>query len=274
MSMSASTTRSSKSAERIVLDLETKKSFDEVEGRNCQLLGVSVVGIFSYRDNQFKTFLEKDIKLLLPYLKRSELVIGFNTKRFDYLVLQPYLDFDLTTLNSLDILEQVERTLGFRLALNSLAQVTLKARKIGTGLDALKYFRQGEIDKLKEYCQHDVLITRQLYEYGRRHGHLLYLRGLRLETIPASWAECKTVAQLLQQAFNQRRSVEIEYSSSPNNAGGRVTRQIDIYNFDLGKITAYCRLRQALRTFNIRRVLSAKLTQDQYSIPDSYNKKS
>jgi len=265
--------RSSRSAERIVLDLETKKSFDEVEGRNCQSLGVSVVGIFSYRDNQFKTFLEKDIKLLLPYLKRSELVIGFNIKRFDYLVLQPYLDFDLTALNSLDIFEEVQRSLGFRLGLNNLAQATLEIGKIGTGLDALKYFRQGETDKLKQYCQHDVFITRQLYEYGRRDGHLLYLRGLRLETIPVSWAGCKTVAQVLQEAFDKHRSVEIEYSSAQNNAGGRLTRQIDIYDFDLGRIIAYCHLRGAPRTFNIRRILSARLTKNKYKIPPTFSLK-
>lgn len=174
--------------EKIVLDLETQKGFTEVEGRRLELLRVSVVSIYSYRDDEFKTFLEKDIKQLLPYLQRAELVIGFNIKRFDYPVLAPYLELDLKHLNTLDIFEGVENRLGFRLGLNSIAQATLGIGKIGSGLDALKYFRQGDTEKLIQYCQNDVLVTRELYEYGRRRGHLLYRRGQSLETIPVSWA--------------------------------------------------------------------------------------
>lgn len=257
--------------EKLVLDLETKKSFEEVEGRNPKLLGVSVVGIYSYKDDQFKVFPEEDIGLLLPYLKRAELIIGFNIKRFDYSALQPYLDFDLKRLNSLDILEEIYNSLGFRIGLNSIAQATLTIAKLGSGLDALKYFRQGQMEKLAQYCQHDVFITRELYEYGRRHGHLLFRRALSLETIPVNWAECKTINATLQEAYDKRRTLEIEYSSPNNRAGERHTREIDIYNFDFGRIIAYCHLRGALRTFNIRRVLSAKLTQGTYKIPASFN---
>lgn len=258
-------------AEKIVLDLETKKSFDQVRERKPKLLGVSVVGIYSYRDDQFKVFLEKDIKKLLPYLEQAELIIGFNIKRFDYSVLQPYLDLDLQRLNSLDILEEIHNSLGFRIGLNSIAQATLQIRKKGCGLDALKYFRQGEMDKLTQYCQHDVFITREVYEYGKRFGHLLFRRSLGLETIPISWAECKTIDAITQEAFDKRKTLEIEYSSPNNKAGKRHTRQIDIYNFDFGRIIAYCHLRCDLRTFNIRRVLSAKLAEGTYEIPGDFN---
>ncbi|NQS99910.1 MAG: ribonuclease H-like domain-containing protein, partial [Candidatus Omnitrophica bacterium] len=156
--------------EILVLDLETKKSFDEVEGRKFELLGVSIVGVYSYRLDQYKTFLESEIKQLQSLLEQAKLVIGFNIKRFDFPVLQPYLDLDLSKLNSLDIFEHVQKSLGFRLGLNSLAQATLDIGKSGSGLDALKYFRQGEMDKLAQYCQQDVFVTRQLYEYGNRHG--------------------------------------------------------------------------------------------------------
>ena len=257
--------------EKIVLDLETKKSFNEVEGRNLELLGVSVVGIYSYKDNQFKVVTEKEIKQLLPYLQRAELVIGFNIKGFDYPVLQPYFDFDLKRLNSLDIFEEIRNSLGFRLGLNSIAKATLNIGKIGSGLDALKYFRQGEIDKLIKYCRHDVFVTRELYEYGRKHGHLLYYRGLRLETIPARWAECQTVDEVLRKAFDKHKILEIEYSSPANNAGQRHCRKIDIYNFDLGRVIAYCHLRGTMRTFNIRRILSAKLTENKYEIPADFS---
>ncbi|MBL7085015.1 MAG: ribonuclease H-like domain-containing protein [Candidatus Omnitrophica bacterium] len=272
--------------ERIVLDLETKKSFAEVGRQNLQLLGVSLAGIYSYREDKFRTFEEKDLKQLLPYLQQAELVIGFNIKKFDFPVLQPYLDLDLKQLKVLDILEEIHNSLGFRLSLDSIAKATLEIGKKGTGLDALKYFRQGQINKLKEYCQHDVFVTREIYEYGRRHGHLLYFRGTAFEAIPASWAEYQTIKQLLREAFDKRKTLEIEYSSPSNNAGQRHCRQIDIYDFDLGKIIAYCHLRGAMRTFNLRRVLSigidppipfkggvlsAKLTENKYEIPADFN---
>lgn len=257
--------------EKLVLDLETKKGFSEVKGRDLKQLGVSVVGIYSFQDNEFKVFSEKDINLILPYLERAKLVIGFNTKGFDYPVLQPYLNFDLQSLNSLDIFEEARNSLGFRLSLNSIAEATLNVGKIGTGLDALKFFRQGEMEKLSQYCQHDVLLTRELYEFGKRNGHLIYRKGMGLETFPVSWAEGKTISQILHQAFDQRKILEIEYSSPRNNAGKRHLRKIDIYHFDFDRIVAYCHLREDLRTFKIRRILSAKLLEAAYEIPIDFN---
>ena len=39
--------------ERLVLDLETQREFSEVEGRKPELLGVSVVRVYSYEQNRF-----------------------------------------------------------------------------------------------------------------------------------------------------------------------------------------------------------------------------
>ena len=66
-------------AEKIVLDLETQRSFDQVEGRNPKLLGVSVVGIYSYKHNQFKVFPEKEQKKVLDfiYLMESRLFVTY-----------------------------------------------------------------------------------------------------------------------------------------------------------------------------------------------------
>jgi len=257
--------------EKIVLDLETKKGFDEVGRQNLQLLGVSVVGIYSYKHDEFKVFLENELDKLISYLKEAKLVVGFNIKGFDYPVLQPYLNFDLSKLPTLDILEEIRNTLGFRLSLDSVAKASLDIGKSGSGLDALKYFREGNIKKLSEYCQRDVFVTREVYEYGRKNSHLLYRKGAGLETISASWGEGKSINKLLQEAFGERQGLEIEYSSPNNNNGQKHLRRIDIYAFDMGRIIAYCHLRSGLRTFNVRRILSAKLTENKYEIPASFN---
>ena len=50
---------SQEQVKRLVLDLETKRSFDEVGGaHNKAQLGVSVVGVYSYEDDRFVAYRE------------------------------------------------------------------------------------------------------------------------------------------------------------------------------------------------------------------------
>jgi DEAD/DEAH box helicase domain-containing protein len=174
--------------DRIVLDLETQKSFDEVGGRaNLRLLRVSVAGIYSYDQDQYQTYTEWETPNLGTILHRAEQIIGFNIKRFDFPVLEPYLKRPLNQLPALDILEQVERRLGHRLSLDHLLQATLGKGKTGSGLDAIEKFRNGEIEELKAYCLADVRLTRELYEFGKSNGFLRYRRNDEYRDIPVSW---------------------------------------------------------------------------------------
>jgi len=176
----------------IVLDLETQKSFDEVGGRDhLHKLLVSVVGIYSYEKDQLITYAEKELFHLFPILEEARLIIGFNIKRFDYKVLESYHHRPFTQLPTLDILEEVVKVLGHRLRLETLAQATLGRGKTGTGLDAIRYFQQGEVEKLKAYCLEDVKVTRDLYEYGKLHKKLLYYdrMGEKVLTFPVQWED-------------------------------------------------------------------------------------
>ena len=103
-----------------------------------------------------------------------ELVVGFNILRFDYHVLQPYLPEDWRPPPTLDILQEVYHTLGYRRSLAHLAEVTLGAAKSADGLQALRWWRQGRLEELAAYCRQDVILTRGLYHYGSMTGHLLY----------------------------------------------------------------------------------------------------
>ena len=146
--------------ERLVLDLETQRDFAEVEGRKLELLGISVCGVYSYEENRYDAYLEADLKTkLAPRLESAELLIGFNIRRFDLPVLQPYLLFSVTTLPVLDIMEEIVKNLGHRLSLESLAQATLGRGKSGHGLDALRWFKEGKFDLITQYC----------LEIGRAH---------------------------------------------------------------------------------------------------------
>jgi len=42
----------------------------------------------------------------------------------------------------------------------------------------VKWFRNGELDKVAEYCKADVDITRRVYEFGRDNGYVHYFSKL------------------------------------------------------------------------------------------------
>ena len=159
---------------KIVLDLETQKAFNDVQGRRPEKLGVSIVVIYSYQDQQYKSFREQDLKSLWPILESADLIIGFNHKHFDNQVLSPYYPGDLSILPHLDLLEEFYKTAGFRVRLDNLAQTNLGEKKLATGLQAIKWYQQGDFDALEKYCQQDVKVTKDIYEYALKHGKLGY----------------------------------------------------------------------------------------------------
>lgn len=157
----------------IVLDLETQHSFQEI-GNDPRKLKVSVVGIFEYATNQYLAFRDSELTELFPKLEKASLLVGFNINKFDLPVLSPYYVGKTSQFKTLDMLDEVEKVLGFRVALDDLARATLGLKKSGHGFLAIDYFRNGQWDKLIDYCLHDVKITRELYEYGLKNGKLFF----------------------------------------------------------------------------------------------------
>lgn len=242
--------------DKIVLDLETKKTFDEVGGHhNSDKLGVSVVGVYSYAREQYRTFREEAFGELKEWLEAADLIIGFNSKHFDFTVLQPYYPkFDLRKLPHLDILEEVVFALGHRLKLESIAQATLGHGKSGDGLDAIKYFREGDWARLEKYCLDDVRVTKEIYDYGMSHGYIWYSNYGEKNKIVARWSKGETVPDIVKRAMLKGLQLEIEYIDDD----GKVTiRKIDIQSVSGTKIRAYCHLRQGLRFFDLTKITKA-----------------
>jgi len=264
--------------ERIVLDLETQREFSEVEGRRNELLGVSVVGIYRYEVDRYEAYFESQLGVLAPILQQAELLIGFNIKRFDLPVLSPYLPYSITALPVLDILDDVVKQLGHRVSLESLAQATVGRGKTGHGLDALRWFKEGKFDLIKQYCLDDVRLTKDVYEYGKQHGKLFATNrygGDKLQ-IPVFWPERKrdlsTINKVLREAFDKRLQVEIEYLSTSVQTGESPhrVRRIDVYHVREPYFEGYCHLRQDVRQFRIDRVLDIKPTWQRYQIPSDF----
>lgn len=173
----------------IFFDLETQNAFQDVGGReNIRLLRVSVAVTFSTATNEFKAYTEKEVSALIADLKTADRVIGFNLFNFDYQVLKAYTSERLSDLNTLDLLEDLYNKLGFRVGLDALASATLGVQKSADGLLAIRWFREGKFDQLIAYCRDDVALTKQLFEFGRDNGYVLYPdRAGRKQRINVRW---------------------------------------------------------------------------------------
>ena len=266
-------------SDALVIDIETKKEFAEVGGeKNIRELGVSVAGVYSYAKDAFFAFEENEMPKFRDMFEGAGHIIGFNLKHFDLPVLEPYLgDGFFAKFAVSDLYEDATNFLGFRVGLGAVAKATLGESKSGKGLEALAWFRAGRVEDVKKYCLDDVRLTRDLYEYGKKHGHVLfesYIDG-KTHSIPVSWAqgEKKPLLSILEEALANRRRLSLEYVSSEDSdgLGFRKSRLVDIYRIKPnGEFEAYCHLRKALRNFRINRILKAELTGDSYNIPQDF----
>jgi DEAD/DEAH box helicase domain-containing protein len=175
----------------LVFDIETKKSFQEVGGKhNMHLLGVSVVGVYNYADDSYRCYEENEFPALEQLLRSTARIIGFNSKHFDVPVLQPHVRAPLSAIRHLDLMNDVESYLGFRVSLDNLAKSNLGVAKTGNGLEAIRWWQEGNLEAIKKYCLDDVRITRDIYEHGKKHGAVFAeTRNDPRVSIPVSWAK-------------------------------------------------------------------------------------
>ena len=179
---------------RIYFDIETERSAAEVGGwHNIEQLGIACVVTCSSSDDdsdwQFKTFLRDNLAPLLEELQRADLVIGFNSRGFDFRVLQPFCDFDLRTLPNLDLMLDLKEVAGFRPGLGNCCQSTWGENKSSNGLESLQWWREGRREEVIDYCRQDVALTRKLHEWGANHGHVKCRdKTAGLRTLNVAWS--------------------------------------------------------------------------------------
>jgi DEAD/DEAH box helicase domain-containing protein len=133
-----------------------------------------VVAIHDSETGEYSSFFKEELPRLWPIIERADQLIGFNSDTFDIPLLNRYYPGDLTHIRSLDLLSEVQKVLGRRIRLQSLAEATLGRGKSGDGLKAGEWWREGKKDKVAEYCIEDVRLTRELYDYALTHGVLKY----------------------------------------------------------------------------------------------------
>ncbi|HEU5396079.1 MAG TPA: ribonuclease H-like domain-containing protein [Verrucomicrobiae bacterium] len=173
----------------IYFDLETQRSAEEVGGWNhiakmCLSIGVT----YNTATGEYKIFHEKAVNDLIRELQRADLVVGFNNLRFDYEVLHGYTSFDLTQLPTLDLMVDLQNKLNHRLSLDSIATATFGVEKTAEGLQAIRWFKDGRLLDIAEYCCYDVKLTKLVHEHGCAHRQIHYNNRFgKKMTVPVEW---------------------------------------------------------------------------------------
>ncbi len=164
----------------VYFDLETQKSAEEVGGWDkIRDMRMSVGVTYSTARGGYKIYGEKEVNPLMEELRRADLVIGFNQIRFDYEVLTGYNPFfDTEQIRSLDMLVDINCILGRRVSLDAIATASLGVEKTAEGMQALRWFKEGRMMDIAEYCCFDVKITKMVHEYGVTHKMVYFMNKL------------------------------------------------------------------------------------------------
>src|ERR1035437_1863022 len=165
---------------------------------------LTVVAIHDSDTGEYSSFFKDELHKLWPLIERADMLIGFNSDSFDIPLLNRYYPGDLSHIRSLDLLSEVQKVLGRRIRLQSLAEATLGRGKSGDGLKAGVWWREGKKEQVREYCIEDVRLTRELYDYAMKHGVLKYkdlldIRDIKLDT--SHWGERTSAVPSLTHAF-------------------------------------------------------------------------
>ncbi len=181
----------------ITFDIETKNIFQDVGSNDPVDLDISVVCTHDSLDDSYKSYLEGDLSKLWPIIEQADALVTWNGDHFDIPLLNKYYPGDLTKIKSLDLMREVQLKLGRRLKLDTVAEATLGVKKSGHGLEAVEWWKTGEIEKIIKYCIDDVKITRQIYDYAVQHKLLKYrdagvLKDIKLDT--SKWGELEPVS--------------------------------------------------------------------------------
>ena len=174
----------------VYFDLETQRTANDAGGWDRKRdMGMSIGVTYSTLRGDYKIYSEDKVNDLINELLRADLVVGFNVINFDYEVLMGYTILDLPhQVPTLDMLVELEKKLGHRLSLDAVATATLGVGKTGDGLDAIRWWREGKLLDIAEYCCFDVKVTKLVHEHGRDKKRLHFV-----------------------DRFQQKRSVEIDW---------------------------------------------------------------
>ena len=171
----------------VVFDIETANWMSDTGSSDPADLTIAIVCLWDSGTDMYSSYLESELPKMWPILERTDILVGYNSDHFDVPLLNKYYPGDLTRIKSLDLMNEVYKTLGRRLKLDSIAEGTLDEKKSASGPQSLRWWRAGEIEKVRAYCQRDVEITKKIFDHALAKGAIKYkdlgaVREVKLDT--------------------------------------------------------------------------------------------
>lgn len=175
----------------LALDIETKNMSNEIGGfSNTHMFQVSTVTTWDgsiakiYVDEPLEEISKSNhiIKSLreLKYdldehFQNGGSLLGHNILAFDMAILKNSMDIYcihkyIKEKRYIDTSKELVKAHGERFKLNNLVHHTLNESKLMDSADAPKLWKQGEYDKVVEYCLKDTQLVYDLWKYGQENG--------------------------------------------------------------------------------------------------------
>lgn len=176
--------------DHVVVDVEIKQTIEETPGGwdATDKLGVAVAVVYEFKTDRFRIFGpdDSDLMALRERLDRADKISGFNIWKFDFPViygLPGRLRVEHLRPKTNDILRRIWRDKGLDpdnfskghggYKLDDIMQSTFGVGKIGDGASAPKWYKEGKLSKVINYCVDDVALERDLALFVERHGFVL-----------------------------------------------------------------------------------------------------
>ena len=152
------------------LDIETYKT--DLNIKENSKVAVAGLKFYKYDKSEYKNagykfYLENELKKLGNFLTDFRgLIIGYNTYRFDYLVLKKYFSFKKIIPKSVDLLFLLRSfNTSYRgLSLNDVCRLNFKIGKTINGRKIPQMWLSGKRDKVIKYNENDCYLTFRLWE--------------------------------------------------------------------------------------------------------------
>jgi DEAD/DEAH box helicase domain-containing protein len=161
----------------LTFDIETTNTFDDVASPNAVDLDLAVVCVHDSETNEITHYFQEDLNKLWPLIEESDILVGWNSDHFDIPLLDKYYNGDLNQIKSLDLMAELRKSIGRRVKLDHVAQATLGEAKSADGLQSIVWWRNGEKQKVVDYCKQDVKVTRDIYDYALKNKSLKFTKN-------------------------------------------------------------------------------------------------
>jgi DEAD/DEAH box helicase domain-containing protein len=140
--------------------------------------GISALMIYDTVDNWLYPYNDHDINTIAKHLEAADVVVGYNSARFDIPVVEGMLGRNLHLKYHYDIYSEIARANAHRGIVGMKGDFTLDSvcrRNLGRGKDqngscVKALISAGDWSRLFYYCGTDVHLTRDLFTYICNHG--------------------------------------------------------------------------------------------------------